>query len=151
MPSIELQGYRHSKISLINFAWHRAILECSLQRKLQTEEYVDHIDGNRSNNTIKNLRIATARMNAQNRKRSGENHGISYYKSRKKWRVKINDNDGKQVTSIKDAAGKAIPLEYVNVEEARKCRKYLEEYFGGAYRHKLILDTFYELNKLSYF
>ena len=31
-------------------------------------------------------------------------------------------------------AGKAIPSAYVDVEEARKCHKYLEEYFGGAYR-----------------
>ena len=96
-------------------------------------EYVDHKDGNRMNNTIKNLRIVTPQMNARNRKRNGDNYGVHYQKQCKKWCVQINDNDGKKVTSFKDAAGETVPLCYDNVEEARECRKYLEEYFGGGY------------------
>ena len=59
-------------------------------------EFVDHIDGNRSNNKIENLREATHSQNAQNAKvrkdaTSGVK-GVSWSKVDKVWRVRVQAN-----------------------------------------------------------
>lgn len=48
---------------------------------------VDHIDGDRSNNNINNLRLVTKRQNGQNMKvhRQGRLAGCSYHKQHKRW------------------------------------------------------------------
>lgn len=57
---------------------------------------VDHIDGNRSNNSIANLREASCRQNARNRPKQGNNSsgykGVSLLKGR--WRAQITTADG---------------------------------------------------------
>jgi hypothetical protein len=57
-------------------------------------EVIDHIDGNRSNNAIENLRPASWSQNLQNMKlRKSNTSGIknvSWDKERKKWLVQIN-------------------------------------------------------------
>lgn len=54
---------------------------------------IDHIDGNRSNNSIANLRVATsAQNNANRRKRGGCSSrckGVSWRKDLKKWSARI--------------------------------------------------------------
>ena len=54
---------------------------------------VDHIDNNRTNNYISNLRFATNKENSQNRKLSSRNtskvKGISFNKKAKKWHAQI--------------------------------------------------------------
>ena len=54
---------------------------------------VDHIDNNRTNNHISNLRFATNKENSQNRKLSSRNtskvKGISFNKKAKKWHAQI--------------------------------------------------------------
>lgn len=50
---------------------------------------IDHIDGNRVNNSIDNLRLVTNRENSQNRvrHRKGRLVGCSYHKLTNKWRA----------------------------------------------------------------
>lgn len=50
---------------------------------------LDHIDGNKLNNDISNLRLVTKRENDQNKKchRNGKLPGVSYRKDQKKWRA----------------------------------------------------------------
>lgn len=55
---------------------------------------IDHIDGNRSNNQIKNLRLANHIENAQNAKKRRDNSsgykGVSWCKQKNKWRARIS-------------------------------------------------------------
>jgi hypothetical protein len=54
---------------------------------------IDHIDGNRSNNRIENLRCVTKSGNMRNQKRNSRNNsgipGVGWDRSRNKWRVQI--------------------------------------------------------------
>ena len=64
-------------------------------------EFIDHIDRNRSNNKIENLRSVTKSQNQWNRK-PNKNHssskykGISWDKQNQKWKVRIRIN-GKRI------------------------------------------------------
>jgi hypothetical protein len=73
--------------------------------------FVDHIDGDKLNNRIENLRLATRSQNQHNCKKQSNNtsgvKGIGWNKQRKKWRARITIN------------GKSIWLGYYNtIEEA---------------------------------
>jgi hypothetical protein len=62
----------------------------------EINDEIDHIDRNRLNNNISNLRIANRQLNSRNtnkRKGCSSNYkGVSYYKSRCKWIAKITIN-----------------------------------------------------------
>lgn len=57
---------------------------------------IDHIDGNKKNNRIENLRIATEAQNTWNRKICTRNKsgikGVSWYKAYSKWCAQIRKN-----------------------------------------------------------
>lgn len=51
---------------------------------------LDHIDGNRSNNAIHNLREVTSSQNAQNKRTKRDiPMGVSWHKNTKKWQARI--------------------------------------------------------------
>jgi hypothetical protein len=60
---------------------------------------IDHIDGNRINNNIDNLRVVTIRQNSHNQDihRNGRLFGCSFVKDRNKWRARIRIN-GKKIS-----------------------------------------------------
>jgi len=57
-------------------------------RRSRTENFIDHVDKDKSNNSIENLRIVTNQQNTFNTKAKG----YTWHKQRKKWmsRIKIN-------------------------------------------------------------
>jgi len=63
-------------------------------------EYVDHIDGDKINNTLSNLRICTKQQNEFNQKLRTDNttgyRGVSYHRQSNKYRACINIG-GKQI------------------------------------------------------
>ncbi len=63
------------------------------------KDQIDHIDGNRSNNRLNNLRSVSNRENACNQKshREGRLFGSHYSKHDKKWRARIEIN-GKRIS-----------------------------------------------------
>jgi hypothetical protein len=78
---------------------HRLVIEAFLLNP-QNKSQVDHIDNNRSNNHITNLRWATSKENSHNRKLSNKNtsgtKGVYWNKNTNKWKAQININ-GKRI------------------------------------------------------
>ena len=58
--------------------------------------FIDHIDGNKSNNKIENLRVASKSQNSMNQKISTRNSsgikGVMWHKRDQKWFVQIRKN-----------------------------------------------------------
>lgn len=82
-----------------------------------TESKIDHVDGNPSNNTISNLRLATTSENAMNKKikegKTSKYKGVSWKTRNSKWRVSIEIKiDGKRTS-------KQLGL-FTNEEEAAR-------------------------------
>ncbi len=73
---------------------HRLILENKLDRPLEKNEFVDHINRNGLDNRRDNLRIATRSQNQMNKKTQGKfkYKGVSRDKNRKRWRARITFN-----------------------------------------------------------
>lgn len=84
---------------------------------------VDHINGNRSDNRISNLRDTTRTVNARNMKKSAANQsgvtGVSFYKSSGRWQSRIM------------ADGKYLHLGYFDrFDDAVSARKSAEKKLG---------------------
>ena len=87
------KGYFHIGINGTNylihrlvFAWHNSFMP----------EFIDHIDGNPSNNKIENLREATWSQNQQNKTNQINNtsgvKGVSWVAKRNRWVVRVQLN-----------------------------------------------------------
>ena len=88
-------GIQTNKKTLL-YRVHRIIFYI-VHKKNINDIYVDHIDNNRKNNTIKNLRVATAMQNNRNqRKRQGKTSskykGVQWDKKANKWKAVIMVN-----------------------------------------------------------
>jgi hypothetical protein len=85
---------------------------------IDDEVLIDHIDENRSNAAIKNLRIADQSKNGMNRgaqKNSSTGiKGVSWCKTQQKWTVRVGVNGkyhyGGRFSDIKDAESAAIAM-----------------------------------------
>ena len=93
------------------------------------ENLVDHEYGNRKNNKIKYLRLASDSQNQMNHiKLRSDNTsgvtGVSWHKVKKKWQAMIK-------------AGKRIHLgDFTNKEDAIQARKEAEKKYHGRFRRK---------------
>lgn len=95
-------------------------------------EYLDHIDGNRSNNKISNLRRSDPVSNAKNRKRPSNNTsgctGVYSYPNGK-WQARIHDS------------GKSIILGmFDDFESAKEARKAAEARHGYSKNHDRVIS-----------
>lgn len=84
---------------------------------------IDHIDGDKSNNAIKNLRLADPKTNSRNSSRSKSNKsgitGVSFDAVNSKWRATIKVN------------GKQIHLgRFATTDEAKKARLEAQKFYG---------------------
>jgi hypothetical protein len=80
-----INGKKYSNHRIIFLMFHGYLPKC-----------IDHIDGNRSNNKIENLREASLSQNQQNAKTPSTNtsgaKGVSWKKEKKKWMVQVSVN-----------------------------------------------------------
>ena len=78
---------------------HKLVADAFLPNP-ENKKCIDHIDNNRQNNNLINLRFATTTQNAQNAKISSKNtsgtKGVYWNKNRNKWRAQIMIN-GKNI------------------------------------------------------
>ena len=84
-------GYIKVYISGKNYPVHRLIMEAFVG---ESEQDVDHIDRNKSNNNFHNLRYCTRSENMLNRDYCDTAKGYCWHKQSKKWRARISI-DGK--------------------------------------------------------
>lgn len=91
-------GYRQISINDKYYYAHRLVF---LYHHGYLPEFLDHVDGDPTNNSIDNLREATIRQNGMNRKKSKSYNGkptssrfkgVCWDKQRKKWLVQIMIN-----------------------------------------------------------
>jgi len=87
------KGYLLVKFEQKRYSVHRIIF---YMMHGYCPEYLDHIDGNRLNNRIENLRPATQAQNLSNRTMSSNNtsgvKGVSWSKAKKCWEAEIGYN-----------------------------------------------------------
>lgn len=80
----------------ITILMHRVIMEKYLQRSLEPNEFVDHINSNGLDNRIKNLRVVNRSLNNMNRRKFSEKSsqfkGVTWEKSSSTWRARIRKN-----------------------------------------------------------
>lgn len=102
-------GYRRVYISGKNYAVHRLVWE--LVHGVSPTKPLDHIDGNKQNNRISNLREVTPMENSQNRVNARKDSssgvlGVGFHQG--KWRARIRVNKKRielgSFDSLEDAA-----------------------------------------------
>lgn len=73
--------------------------------------HIDHINGDKTDNRIANLRIATVAQNVQNQKLHIDNtsgyKGVCFHKPTKKWMARIRSNNRYHYLGLFDAAEEA--------------------------------------------
>ena len=91
---VNLRGYRYVNVNYKSYLVHRVIF---LMHHGYLPKYVDHIDGNKTNNKIENLREATHSQNILNSKRSSRNKsgvkGVFWCDKRKRYLAKFEMNN----------------------------------------------------------
>ena len=116
--SITNKGYYRISLNLNRKEYkhfiHRLIAIAFIENP-ENKDFIDHIDNNRINNSISNLRWATNQENSRNRKISNNNtsgvKGINFDKGSNKWRALI------QIDGIRVHLGY-----YLTLDEAKQAR-----------------------------
>ena len=118
-------GYLQTGVEKKQWYVHRLIF---LYHHGYLPDFVDHVDGNKSNNRIENLRSASSIENQQNRKIGRQNtsgiKGVCWHKQRQKWQARVKIN-GKQVS-----AGLFLTLEEA-ANAVQKLRSNLHKEFAN--------------------
>ena len=118
--SIDRKGYFVGAVNNVNYRAARVIYK--LVQGVDANQ-IDHVDGNRLNNRIENLRNVTGQQNQQNMKRCSRNKsgvtGVSWNKAKNRWDAKITHN--RKTTLI----GR-----FINLDDAVAARKQEEIALG---------------------
>jgi hypothetical protein len=105
--SFDNKGYKQLKLNQVTYRLHRLIW---IWHGKELTGDIDHIDRNKNNNKIENLRIVSASVNQWNTDRA-EKGGVAFHKASNKWRARIKINNEEIYLGV-----------YVNKEDADKAR-----------------------------
>jgi hypothetical protein len=90
LTGVDADGYLYGSIFGYNFFAHRAGWMIETGR---TPDSLDHINGEKDDNRLVNLREATVQDNARNMRRRADNTsgvtGVSWHKGARKWKAEI--------------------------------------------------------------
>lgn len=111
--SFQSDGYRLIKLHGKRHAAHRIAL--LLTEGVWPPNLVDHIDGDKANNRLSNLRHATGSENLQNQRRAHRNSTSGFLG------VSIQRRDGKWLATIKAGAKRLRLGTFSTPEEASDC------------------------------
>lgn len=115
--SLNNTGYLHGLCNRVPLLAHR--VAWALTYGLWPDGQIDHIDGDRTNNRIVNLRDATGQENSKNRQLRSDNKsgcvGVQWHKKTQKWRAFISGADGLKHLGV-----------FTNLDEAIAARKAAE-------------------------
>ena len=94
--SLNSLGYQQIGIDNVRYLLHRIIWKM-MYGNIPKKLHVDHMNGNKTDNRIVNLQLATNAQNGQKRNGLGANNtsgirGVDFYIARQKWRVQISVN-----------------------------------------------------------
>ena len=118
-------GYTRVRLKTGNYYVHRIIWEL-LKGPIPDKMQIDHINGNRSDNRIENLRLATQEENLKN-KRLGSSNATGV--------MGVTINNGKYLARV-NHKGKSIRLGlFDNLNDAVKARKEAEAKYGYHENH----------------
>lgn len=91
-------GYVRLMIDGVHYMVHRIIWKMVYGTD---PDQIDHIDGDRSNNRLSNLRDVSHQVNAKNRKLYENNKtglsGVSYHERDEVWQVRIGVGEGEEI------------------------------------------------------
>ena len=100
-PSLARPGYKSIRL-MVDQKWHeanRVAWVLHFRSKIPDGMYIDHINGDATDNRAANLRLASHKQNMENMKLSARNssgyRGVSWDSSRSRWVATISHN-GKQ-------------------------------------------------------
>jgi hypothetical protein len=84
-------GYTLVRLNTENVILYHRIIWILHNGNIPEGKFIDHIDGNKLNNSIENLRLVTHRENCQNftKHRNGKLVGCSFDKRRNKWQSQL--------------------------------------------------------------
>jgi hypothetical protein len=109
--SVSHNGYLRTRISGRNVFVHRVVLA---MHGVQVDDgmVVDHINGDRLDNRIENLRVVPFAQNLQNRSRANANNstnvlGVSLYGARYKASIRVQGEDRQRVLGYFDTIDEA--------------------------------------------
>jgi len=118
-------GYLRGTIDGKTYLSHRIIWKLITSND---PNYIDHIDGNPTNNRWNNLTNGTAKQNARNQKLRCDNasggSGVSWCSTNTKWLVQIGTDSGKQTIGL-----------FNDQEDAITARRGIERILGYTARH----------------
>jgi hypothetical protein len=104
-PCLDTHGYLTvclytAKNTKYSVRIHRIVSIAFLPNPSEKPE-VDHIDNNRQNNNVENLRFCTRQENCRNKGKYKNNksgfRGVYWHKKNKRWAVQCKDQNGRQV------------------------------------------------------
>lgn len=86
-------GYKRISLEGIHKRIHRLVAEEFIENNDRSKTLVDHIDRDKANNNVTNLRWVTPQQNSMNREGntagSSQYKGVHWNKANKKWRARI--------------------------------------------------------------
>ena len=117
-----VQGYRHINIDKVTYKAHHLVW-LWFNDKLPSHQ-IDHINGNRLDNRIENLRDVPQQINTWNLQGAKKNSksgilGVDWKASHKKWRAQIRVNGRKVQIGLYDTA-EAASAAYLAAKQERE-------------------------------